>query len=235
VIRINPHLPNGLNQTVISTTQGYGTVAALAVAADGKLYATTNVRVLKIDPDLPSASNQTVVSIGQLLNNASGIMLTADGGLAIFDNSCCFFFRGVVHVDLAQPPTTNQSVISAGDKFSNPVAGATVPGLAIADATVTEGTGSAVPATFAASLSPWFGQPLTVPFTVADGTAMAGSDYAPTAGTVTFDPGQTSKTVTVQVTGGSGCRADRDVLGHVAAVRRRWGDPCYRDRHDPGQ
>jgi sugar lactone lactonase YvrE len=201
VVRINPHLPNGINQTIVSLVQGYGYANALTVAADGKLYAVTSVRVLRIDQNQPIWSNQTVVSIGQLFNNASSISQLPDGTLAVTDNSCCNLQRGVVRVDPAKPLNANQSILSAGGKFGNPVAGVAVPGVSISDATVTEGTGAPVPATFTVSLSPWFGQPITVPFTVVDGTATAGSDFAPTAGTVTFDPGVTSKTVTVQVTG----------------------------------
>jgi hypothetical protein len=201
VVRINPHLPNGVNQTIISLVQGYGYANALTVAADGKLYAVTSVRVLRIDQSQPIWSNQTVVSIGQQLINASSIALLPDGTIAVVDNSCCNLQRGVVRVDPAKPINANQSILSVGGKFGNPVAGVVVPGVSISDATVTEGTGAPVAATFTVTLSPWFSQPVTVPFAVADGTATAGSDYAPTAGTVTFDPGQTSKTVTVLVTG----------------------------------
>jgi Calx-beta domain len=43
--------------------------------------------------------------------------------------------------------------------------------------------------------------PVTVDFSTADGTATAPSDYAANNGTVTFAPGETAKTVTVQVNG----------------------------------
>jgi hypothetical protein len=42
---------------------------------------------------------------------------------------------------------------------------------------------------------------VTVDFTTGDGTATAPSDYAATDGTLTFAPGETAKTVTVQVNG----------------------------------
>src|SRR5262249_39550195 len=43
--------------------------------------------------------------------------------------------------------------------------------------------------------------PVTVDFATANGTATAPSDYAATNGTVSFAPGETAKTVTVQVNG----------------------------------
>jgi len=42
---------------------------------------------------------------------------------------------------------------------------------------------------------------VTVNYATADGTATAGSDYQSMSGTLTFAPGETSKTITVQVIG----------------------------------
>ncbi len=44
-------------------------------------------------------------------------------------------------------------------------------------------------------------QTITVAFATANGTATAGSDYVATSGTVTFNPGETVKTISVEVTG----------------------------------
>src|ERR1043166_1870383 len=43
-------------------------------------------------------------------------------------------------------------------------------------------------------------QTITVDYATADGTAVAGSDYTSTSGTLTFAPGETSKSFTVSVT-----------------------------------
>src|SRR5439155_961176 len=45
------------------------------------------------------------------------------------------------------------------------------------------------------------GQTVTVNFATSNGTAIAGSDYVSTNGTVTFVPGTTTQTVTVQILG----------------------------------
>ena len=56
-------------------------------------------------------------------------------------------------------------------------------------------------ARFVVSLTAPSTQPVTVRYATSDGTARAGDDYALTTGTVTFLPGETSKTVTVVVFG----------------------------------
>lgn len=76
-----------------------------------------------------------------------------------------------------------------------------LPSLSIGDRTVTEGNSAIAAATFTVTLSAANTQPITVAFTTADGTATAGSDFQSTSGTLTFAPGETSRTITVPVFG----------------------------------
>ena len=55
--------------------------------------------------------------------------------------------------------------------------------------------------TASATLSAPSTQPVTVTCTTGNAIAMAGSDYQTTSGTLTFAPGQTTKTLTVLVNG----------------------------------
>jgi urease beta subunit len=75
------------------------------------------------------------------------------------------------------------------------------PTLSVGSVSVTEGNSGTTPATFTVSLSPASAQTVTVNYATAPGTATAGSDYTTTSGTLTFSPGQTSRTVTVPVLG----------------------------------
>src|SRR6185295_8763169 len=61
---------------------------------------------------------------------------------------------------------------------------------------------------FTATLSAASGQNVTVDYATAPGTATSGVDYQSTSGTLTFTPGQTSKTVTVLVTGDTSSEAN---------------------------
>src|SRR5439155_63365 len=56
-------------------------------------------------------------------------------------------------------------------------------------------------AVFTVNLSAASTQPVTVDFAIANGSATAGSDYQAVSGTLTFAPGETSKTITVLVNG----------------------------------
>jgi len=73
--------------------------------------------------------------------------------------------------------------------------------VAIGDATVTEGNAGTVSADFIVTLSTASAQTVTVDFATADGSAVAGSDYVAQSGTLTFNAGETTKTISVFVNG----------------------------------
>lgn len=75
------------------------------------------------------------------------------------------------------------------------------PRMTISDVAIPEGDTGVTQATFTVSLSNATGEPISVDFTSADGTAFAGSDYGFSAGTLTFAPGETAQTITVPVLG----------------------------------
>ncbi|MEL6321100.1 MAG: cellulose binding domain-containing protein, partial [Cyanobacteria bacterium J06626_14] len=72
-----------------------------------------------------------------------------------------------------------------------------LPELSIANTTVTEGGDNQ--AQFLVNLSTPSTDPITVEYSTAADTAQSGTDYQQKSGTLTFNPGEVSKTVTVNV------------------------------------
>ncbi len=55
--------------------------------------------------------------------------------------------------------------------------------------------------TFTVTLAAAYDQAVTMSFSTANGTATAGTDYVAKTGTLTFNPGETTKTITIVVKG----------------------------------
>jgi len=78
------------------------------------------------------------------------------------------------------------------------------PSLTINDVSLTEGSSfQTKSATFTLTLSAASGQTITVHYATANGTATAGSDYVAKSGTVTFNAGTTTQTISITVNGDS--------------------------------
>ena len=83
--------------------------------------------------------------------------------------------------------------------------------LSIVGAAIPEGDPyTAKPLPFTVSLAVPQNNTATVRWATADGTAVAGQDYEPASGTITFAPGETVKTITVNVIGDYDREADED-------------------------
>jgi len=77
----------------------------------------------------------------------------------------------------------------------------TTPTLSIAGTHGAEGDAATAVMHFNVSLTPAAKQAVTVDYATSDGTAKAGSDYDAVSGTITFAPGETSKTIDVRIRG----------------------------------
>ena len=78
-----------------------------------------------------------------------------------------------------------------------------LPGVAVGDTTVAEGDDGTTTANFVLTLSAASGVEVSLDYATTDGSAVAGLDYVANSGTLTFAPGETSKTVSVTVNGDS--------------------------------
>ena len=87
---------------------------------------------------------------------------------------------------------------TATDTVTMTIQGSTwkVVDLSVADASAQESSGALA---FKVSLSEASRDPVSVSYATSDGTARAGSDYTSASGTLTFQPGETEKTVSVTI------------------------------------
>jgi hypothetical protein len=109
-------------------------------------------------------------------------------------------FNGDGWLDVATGnPVANTASVLLNDQSW--VAPPPPPTVSINDASVTEGNTGTINATFTVTLSAPDRQSVKVNYSTANGTAAAGSDFQTASGTLTFAPGETSKTITVAVLG----------------------------------
>ena len=140
---------------------------------------------------------------------------TTTGGTLTFTPSASATQTLTVTVPLTDD-TTNEATELFGLDLANPTNGATIttgtgtatvtdddppPVMVVTGVTAAEGDGGTTAFSFTVILSAASAQTITVNYATADGTALAGSDYAATSGTLTFAPGVTSQSVTVLVNG----------------------------------
>ncbi len=90
------------------------------------------------------------------------------------------------------PPVTNLNLSTINTPLPAPL-----PTLSINDLAIGEDKGNAV---FTVTLSQSSTTPVSINFATANGTAIAGQDYTSRTGTLTFNPGERTKTISVPIT-----------------------------------
>jgi hypothetical protein len=136
-----------------------------------------------------------------------------DGGWGDYYGPSGWGVGGGLYFATATPPladldtfTESHTVNNTADihpNISGPYSlnGEFVRTLSVGDVTITEGNTGTQTATFTVTLSAASNQTITVAYGTANGTATVGSDYQDIIGTLTFAPGETTKTINVLVNG----------------------------------
>ena len=92
------------------------------------------------------------------------------------------------------------------------------PSLSVNDVTVTEGDAGTKTLDFTVTLSAPSGNSVTLDYATADDTATAGSDYQPSNGILTFNPGDTTKTISVTTNGDRTIEPDETFLVNLSGA-----------------
>jgi autotransporter-associated beta strand protein len=186
---------------------GAGTVGALSTAA-GAFASSLNGATFQADLTGPAAADELALGAGATINLTGGTLSVTPTGSA----------TGNTYTILTSPSNgisgtfaglAGGSVFAAGGRtfqiaYSPSAVTLTdvpAPTLGVANTSATVGTSGTTPLSFTVTLSAASATAVTVNYATADGTAAAPGDYAATSGTLTFGPGVTTQTITVQANG----------------------------------
>ncbi|MGA7670945.1 MAG: Calx-beta domain-containing protein, partial [Nitrolancea sp.] len=127
------------------------------------------------------------------------------GGLGSFNVDTPFELSGhfVLHAVASEPAND-----SGNAHYNFALSLSPLPSISIGDATDFEGPSGTADLTFPVFLSDASSSIVSVDYGVQDDTAQAGTDYGVTTGTLTFAPGETSKTITVPISGDTDIEPD---------------------------
>ncbi|HEY3026209.1 MAG TPA: Calx-beta domain-containing protein, partial [Pyrinomonadaceae bacterium] len=210
---------SGATNGTITDTQGLGTITnddpvpSLSINDVGLAEGNSGTTNATFTVSLSAASGRTVTvnyaaangtaTVGSDYQSASGILTFNPGETT---HQVVVVVNGDIANEIDETFFVNLSGATNATIADTQGAGTILnddgaPTLSINDLTVTEGNSGTTNATFTVTLSPASGQTVTVQYATADGSALAGSDYQSAGGTITFDPGDTSKPVTVLVNG----------------------------------
>jgi hypothetical protein len=182
--------------------QGYANVSG-AIRVDAGTVGGVGEPVLSLhlaDDVLVFADTSVEKSVSQAV--------TAEG--LVFDGT--YTVSGVLHTEAYSGWATRSAYGTAQSSFFDPPGllvnldaipwdGSAFPAVTINDVSLTEGNTATQAAVFTVSLSGPSTQPVTVTYSTAAGTATTGADYAASSGSITFAPGEVTKSITVPVTG----------------------------------
>ena len=184
-----------LTPASIGEAGGKSTVTAeLDVASSEET--TVTVTVAPVSPAV--ASDYTLSDNLELTFAAGETTSTGEVTITAVDNDVDALDKGVTVSGTAE----NTQGVTAPQDTTLTITDDDAPALSIGDASVGEGdSGTSATLTFTVTLSPAATLPVTVDWKTADGTATAGTDYTAGNGSLRFDTGENSKTITVTVTG----------------------------------
>jgi hypothetical protein len=201
-----PQIQNDMNTPVVDNVPPTVMTSSPAAGATG-VASSSDVNITFSEAMDPSTINTNTVELRDATNAVVPATVTYDTNLHVATlHPTATLAASASYTVLVHGGTTDPRV---KDLASNPMTAnatwsfTTAPlSVSISDASVTEGNSGSVNASFTVSLSAASSQPVSVTYATADGTATAGSDYVAVPPTVlTFNPGETSKTITVAVLG----------------------------------
>jgi Calx-beta domain/Domain of unknown function (DUF4214) len=184
--------------------------------------ATTTTLSSSLNPAVSGQSVTFTATVSSSAGPASGTVQFQDGGVNLglpqqLNGGVATLSNATIGVGLrtitAEYSGGGNLLISAAS-----LAQSVLPLLSMNDVSANEGQGATNLITFSVNLSAASNQTVTVNYATADGTATAGSDYVATSGTLTFNPGETTKFITINIQSDQSFEADETFLVNLTST-----------------
>ncbi len=190
-------------------------VAVAALTSSGGLASYSNYGSSTVDIAAPGSSINSTLPGGGYGNYSGTSMATPHitGSVALYASAYPGASAATIRnalLNSSRPTSSLAGKTVTGGRLDVAAALNAAPpvGISVSGGSVVEGNSGTTPLTFAVSLSSAAATTVSVNFATANGSATAGTDYAATSGTLTFAPGETSKTVAVNVIGDTAFEAN---------------------------
>jgi autotransporter-associated beta strand protein len=197
-IRPGASLPGILNSGNVTLNPTTSVIIDLNGPIAGTDYRQLNISgTVSLGGGVLDSSANFQSTVGQnftiINNDGNDAVVGTFAGLA---EGATLLLGGLPFVISYQGGTGNDVVITRVSSQAPPP-----PAISISDVTLTEGHNGTVQAIFPLNLSAPGSQTVTVDYATGDETAASPDDYAQISGTLTFNPGETTKNITVTVNG----------------------------------
>ncbi|MDB5350863.1 MAG: retention module-containing protein [Planctomycetota bacterium] len=185
---------------LVSDLHAFPSAGDLTFDASGNLIlSTNNASGLLIRVDTSTGNITTLGTLGP--NDVYGLSYGPDGTLY----AATYGSRQLLSVD-PNTGTTSQVSLYSGDQITKIFGTAFLdesrrPRITVTDASATAPISGSGTLDFTATLAYASVRPVSVSFATSDATATSPADYTSTSGTLRFAPGETSKTISVPVSG----------------------------------
>jgi PKD repeat protein len=205
--------PNSTGQNAIHTFADNGNYNVVLTVTDKDGAVTTQTTAVKVDnvaPIIVSIVKPTAINQGQAASFSAtatdvGVKDTLTYAWNFGDNTPTSAGQNTTHTFTAAGNYPITLAVTDKDGATSittqQITVASLPNITLNDPTITEGNSGSSNITFTITLNQASTQTVSVAYNTSNITALAGSDYTASSGTITFAAGEISKTITIAILG----------------------------------
>lgn len=209
-----------------TATAGYDSVVAVAaISNSGSLASWSNYGATTVDLGAPGVGIWSTLPGGRYGAYSGTSMATphVTGAVALYaathpGASGLQIKNSILNAARNTPTASLNGKTSTAGRLNVSGFGDVVPALEINNASIVEGNSGLTTATFTVTLTAASTQTITVSFSTANGSAVSGSDYAASSGTLIFAPGVVSQTIAISILGDTFSEANENFFVNLTGA-----------------